>query len=949
VGQQSIPTEFEESMAQRYAVVVCASDPSDLAPWGAGGAPRNWSLVVVSDGKVPPAAFRGHADLVAAAPGPGPHWQTLVSVLAARPDLWQDFDLLWFPEPGLQIDIAKVADFFALAEAMQLQLSQPATVRDDTSGDDWSASNASFYVRYSNRIDAVAPCLSRQLLGRVLSLASSLPAPLEFSLPRLLADQPRRCAIVDAITVRRAGTAPAQFWQTGNTPAPSGDAPPDPICYGGIDRAGTTLSLFDDTGPALIRQLAQGLGTAEAQTDAAAAMVAVHERARAMAIDAPVAAAAGPKPPVPAALPSKESSAVLAAGPRRPKVYIYHELITNPALRELNVKLAHLNRLGQHLQYLEDFYAFFRQHETRDPDEADLFFVPLFLAGWQFANADPRELIDQHCTHRNRGNHVLLASGDFGQRSESRHEMTAAANPQRAYHGKYPWLDTRFRLLALESTASLLAQDVAFLPYCTRRVDRPGAPKDILLSFMGAMSYPFLAPGHIRGTRLLAWRKTVTHAAIVVGTVEEVQVRLGCMASYDEVMARSVFTLCPAGYGRWSFRLVEALLNESIPVVLADDYVLPFGEEIRWDDYAYVLPESQLDTLQDFVASVPIGEVQRKLANIRRDRHLFEKAAIQERVLARLMAPVAAEDPAQSAIRRMRGPEQMGIICVDVTNKCDLACSNCTRLLVNQDHYWEMSPENFRTALRSLRGYPGIIAMIGGNPCMHTRFEELCEIFREEIPDQRQRGLWTNNIFKHGGVIEATFGALNLNPHDNPRAVGALQALYQRMVVERGFNGGYYAGYSEHAPMLTAVRDLYGEREMWEKIAGCEINRDWSASIVQNQGQLRAYFCEVAASFDLARNEDHGLAVTPGWWRKPLQDFSSQVRRFCPGCGVPARLKGHMDHEETDTYTVSNADIAAKAAGAKKRKVVLMSVERQADLGHRVTKYAGNPAPATVS
>ena len=49
---------------------------------------------------------------------------------------------------------------------------------------------------------------------------------------------------------------------------------------------------------------------------------------------------------------------------------------------------------------------------------------------------------------------------------------------------------------------------------------------------------------------------------------------------------------------------------------------------------------------------------------------------------------------------------------------------------------------------------------------------------------------------------------------------------------------------------------------MWELISECDVNKNWSASIVQNKGKLRAYFCEVAASFDLARHEDHGIEIT---------------------------------------------------------------------------------------
>ena len=220
---------------------------------------------------------------------------------------------------------------------------------------------------------------------------------------------------------------------------------------------------------------------------------------------------------------------------------------------------------------------------------------------------------------------------------------------------------------------------------------------------------------------------------------------------------------------------------------------------------------------------------------------------------------------------------------------------------------------------------------------MHSKFGELCRIFRQEVPDQYQRGLWTNNYFKHRTVIEETFGALNLNPHDEARANEPLQDLYNTMVLKRGFKGGFYKGASEHAPLLTAVKDLYEEKEMWEKIAGCDINREWSAAIVQNKGKLRAYFCEVAASFDLARNTDSGMEVTLDWWRKPIGDFGQQIKAFCPGCGVSARLKGHLDVEETDTYTESNADIALKMP---KRKVILLKAEHRQSLGHKVTKYA---------
>jgi hypothetical protein len=289
----------------------------------------------------------------------------------------------------------------------------------------------------------------------------------------------------------------------------------------------------------------------------------------------------------------------------------------------------------------------------------------------------------------------------------------------------------------------------------------------------------------------------------------------------------------------------------------------------------------------------------------------------------------------EECVAKLRGPRNMFIIDIEVTNACDLACSNCTRLLANQEKLWFISPENFRLALKSLEGYGGIIAMIGGNPCMHPKFKELCAIFAQEIPDRLQRGLWTNNPFKHEQLCQEIFGTLNLNAHGEKRA----QAPLTRMMEHGRGNGKVvwtYMGNSLHAPLLTAVKDVYRDPDtMWEKISQCEINRDWSATIVPDRnGELKAYFCEVAASFDIARGGDNGLPVYPGWWRQDMQPFAGQVKTFCPGCGAPAKQKASKDCEELDTYSETNADLAAKAKGRKTQLLVSPEADER-----QVTRY----------
>ena len=109
---------------------------------------------------------------------------------------------------------------------------------------------------------------------------------------------------------------------------------------------------------------------------------------------------------------------------------------------------------------------------------------------------------------------------------------------------------------------------------------------------------------------------------------------------------------------------------------------------------------------------------------------------------------------------------------------------------------------------RTLFGRP-LSAMIGGNPCMHRDFPELCRIFREEVPNKMQRGLWTNNYFKHREVIEETFGTFNLNSHGAERAEANLFDLH-KTVQAHGALSWTYGGNSDHSPILTAVRRSRG-------------------------------------------------------------------------------------------------------------------------------------------
>lgn len=63
--------------------------------------------------------------------------------------------------------------------------------------------------------------------------------------------------------------------------------------------------------------------------------------------------------------------------------------------------------------------------------------------------------------------------------------------------------------------------------------------------------------------------------------------------SYEELLSNTYFSLVVVGDSGFSFRLMEVMAAGSIPVVLSDDWRLPFDEVIDWDDVAIRVKEEE--------------------------------------------------------------------------------------------------------------------------------------------------------------------------------------------------------------------------------------------------------------------------------------------------------------------------------------------------------------------
>jgi len=84
---------------------------------------------------------------------------------------------------------------------------------------------------------------------------------------------------------------------------------------------------------------------------------------------------------------------------------------------------------------------------------------------------------------------------------------------------------------------------------------------------------------------------------------------------FKDIMERSVFSLCPRGYGATSFRICESLQHGSIPVYIYDKDWTPWYDEFDFNDIGIKIHESDIPNIQKIINSVSEKEIIKKRTN----------------------------------------------------------------------------------------------------------------------------------------------------------------------------------------------------------------------------------------------------------------------------------------------------------------------------------------------
>ncbi|CAN0877543.1 Probable glycosyltransferase At5g25310 [Linum grandiflorum] len=93
--------------------------------------------------------------------------------------------------------------------------------------------------------------------------------------------------------------------------------------------------------------------------------------------------------------------------------------------------------------------------------------------------------------------------------------------------------------------------------------------------------------------------------------------------SYYSFMLKSKFCLCPSGHEVASPRIVEAIYAECVPVILSENYVLPFSDVLRWEGFSVKVDVGEIPNLKEVLSSIPEEEYSRLRDGVRAVRKHF--------------------------------------------------------------------------------------------------------------------------------------------------------------------------------------------------------------------------------------------------------------------------------------------------------------------------------------
>lgn len=90
---------------------------------------------------------------------------------------------------------------------------------------------------------------------------------------------------------------------------------------------------------------------------------------------------------------------------------------------------------------------------------------------------------------------------------------------------------------------------------------------------------------------------------------------------YYDMMRKSKFCLCPSGYEVASPRVVEAIYLQCVPVIISNNYVVPFYDVLKWDEFSIQVSVEDIPNLKKIL----MGISAKRYARLRRKVKIVQR------------------------------------------------------------------------------------------------------------------------------------------------------------------------------------------------------------------------------------------------------------------------------------------------------------------------------------
>ncbi|KAF0898947.1 hypothetical protein E2562_012648 [Oryza meyeriana var. granulata] len=142
---------------------------------------------------------------------------------------------------------------------------------------------------------------------------------------------------------------------------------------------------------------------------------------------------------------------------------------------------------------------------------------------------------------------------------------------------------------------------------------KPASERSILAFFAGQMH------GRVRPVLLQYWGGKDADMRIYNCLPHRITRRM----NYVQHMKSSKYCICPMGYEVNSPRIVEAIYYECVPVIIADNFVLPFDDALNWSVFSVVIPEKDVPKLKEILLGIPEDQYMAMQSNVKRVQKHF--------------------------------------------------------------------------------------------------------------------------------------------------------------------------------------------------------------------------------------------------------------------------------------------------------------------------------------